>query len=150
MSSSYLTILAIIATVTASAFGAFLGFIYQKISEKKRDKKQILAILMAYRGIKAHEDDFVKALNMVDVYFYDSKDVRKLCHDYFNSLDHPVFETGQHERVLRALILSMAKDCGYSGIVESDIAHFYLPEAYIQRYVGKPEKTEPLYSFPFL
>ncbi|MFP5079492.1 DUF6680 family protein [Pedobacter sp. JCM 36344] len=139
----YITVGAILATLIASGIGAFLGFIYQKISENKRDKKNILAILMAYRGIKAYEDDFVKALNMIDVYFYDSSSVRKLCHQYFDSLDVPIFATGQHERILRALILAMAKDCGYSGIVESDIAHYYLPEAYIQRYGGKPDKTEP-------
>ena len=129
--------------IIAALIGAFLGFVYNTKSEKKRDKKNILAVLMAYRGVKAHEDDFVKALNMVDIYYYDSKKVRRICHEYFYSLDSPIFETGQHSRILRSLILAMAIECGYKEIRESDIDHYYLPQIYIQRYGGNNDKNEP-------
>jgi hypothetical protein len=124
------TILLYVIPILATAIGAFLGFIYQSKSEKKRDKKNILVVLMAYRGLKAREDDFVKALNIVDVYFHDNKKVRELLHDYFKHLYPPYFENGHHERILHALILAMAKDIGYTDIVESDINDYYFPVRY--------------------
>lgn len=85
---------------------------------------------MAYRGLLSREDDFVKALNMIDIYYYDNKNVRLLCHDYFKHLYSPLFETGHHNRILLSLILAMAKDVGYTKLNANDITDFYLPIRY--------------------
>lgn len=127
MDFSYFSLL---IPIMAAATGAFLGFIWQSKNDKNKDKKQLLGILMAYRGLTAREDDFVKALNMIDVFFYDSKEVRNILHDYFKHLYKPLYETGHHNRILLQLILAMAKNIGYTDLKESDITDYYYPERY--------------------
>lgn len=124
------TTITILASFAAALIGAVAAFWFQNKAEKKREKKQILAVLMAYRGLQAREDDFVKAVNMVDVFFYDSEEVRRLCHEYFKHLYRPLFDTGHHERLLYDLIVAMAKDVGYKNLTHSDITDYYLPERY--------------------
>lgn len=134
----------LIIPVIAAIIGSFLGFMYQSKSERKRDKKQILSVLMAYRGLRAREDDFVKALNLVDLYFHDNKGVRALCHDYFKHLYPPYFENYHlHERILHSLILAMAEDIGHTGLTESDINDYYYPARYLQDIPSGSEKSEP-------
>ena len=133
------TIIPILATI----IGAFFGFIYQNKSEKNRDKKSLLAVLMASRGLLSREDDFVKTLNMIDIYFYDNKKVRVLCHDYFKHLYSPLFETGHHTRILLSLILAMAKDIGYTNLESNDITDFYFPARYNQQHIEGAEIFAP-------
>jgi len=125
------TTITIISSFAAALIGAVAAFWFQNRAEKKREKKQILAVLMAYRGLQAREDDFVKAVNMIDIFYYDSKPVRTLCHEYFKHLYRPLFDTGHHERLLFDLIVAMAKDVGYKNLTHSDMTDYYLPERYL-------------------
>lgn len=52
--------LSIFIPIVAAAIGAFFGFFWQTVTDKRKDKKQVLAILMMYRGLKAQQDHFVK------------------------------------------------------------------------------------------
>lgn len=123
-------IIPIVASILGALLGAFLGFLWQTRAEKSRNKKNILGIIMAYRGLLAEEDEFVRALNLVDLYFYDNKEVRLLVHDYFKHLYSPLYETGHHARILLSLILAMAKDVGYGDLQANDITDFYFPARY--------------------
>jgi hypothetical protein len=136
-------IVTLIAAILGAAVGAFLGFVWQTKNDKKKDKKTILATIMAYRGVGAAEHDWVKALNMVDVIFYDNKKVRTLLHDYFKHLYRPLFDTGQHGKILLDLIHEMVKDIGYKDLTQTDIMDFYFPEALGQLYPKPAEVVSP-------
>lgn len=133
----------IIATVIGASLGAFLGFIWQTKRDKKLHKISILATIMAYRGVGSAEHDWVKALNMVDLIFYDNKKVRLLLHDYFKHLYRPLFETGQHGKILLDLIHEMIKDIGYKDITQTDIMDFYFPETIGKMYPIASEVVSP-------
>src|ERR1700743_1259865 len=102
----------VLIPIVAAIIGAFFGFIWQTQFDKRKDKKSILSVLMMYRGLKAQQDDFVKAINVIDVYFHDNKEVIGLRREYIRQLTRPLFDTGHHEKVLLDLILAMAKDLG--------------------------------------
>lgn len=138
----------IIASIMGAGVGAFLGFLWQTKKEKKTNKKYILATLMAYRGVGAAEHDWIKALNMVDIYFYDNKKVRDLLHDYFKHLYRPLYDTGAHARILLQLLREMALDVGYTDLKESDIIDYYFPEELKRIYPTGPDKSAPAGGSP--
>jgi NH3-dependent NAD+ synthetase len=137
------TTITIISSFAAALLGAIAAFWFQNKAEKKREKKQILAVLMAYRGLQAREDDFVKALNMIDVFYYDSKQVRSICHEYFKHLYRPLYDTGHHERLLHDLIVAMAHDVGYKELTHADITDYYLPIRYLEQTATPPPPITP-------
>lgn len=120
----------ILIPIAAAIIGAFFGFLWQSSNEKKKEKRQVLSIIMMYRGLTAREDDFVKAINVIDIYFYDNKEVIKLLRNYLHHLTKPLFSTGEHSRILLDLILAMAKDIGYTDLKTTDIMDYYFPEKY--------------------
>jgi hypothetical protein len=116
--------------LVSAILGVVLALWYQYKTDKKKDKKQILAVLLAHRGVYAREPDFVKAVNLIDIYFYDNKEVRRLGHSYISKLAPPDFESGEHLKILLDLILEMAKDIGYADLKQSDIINYYYPQFY--------------------
>jgi hypothetical protein len=135
--------LAITGSILSAVIGSFLGFLWQTKKDNKKDKKSILITLMAYRGIGSEEHDWVKALNMVDVVYYDNKKVRTLLHDYFKHLYRPLYDTGAHKKILLDLLHEMVKDIGYKNIKQSDIMDFYFPESLGRLYPTEPDKGVP-------
>lgn len=133
----------IAASVLGAIVGSFIGFLWQTRNDRRKEKKKVLSTLMAYRGIGAAEHEWVKALNMIDVVFYSNKKVRILLHDYFKHLYRPLFDTGQHGKILLDLIHEMIKDIGYKRIKQTDIMDFYFPEALGQRYPIAAEIVSP-------
>ena len=133
----------ITASIIGALVGAFLGFVWQTKRDKKANKKNVLAVLMAHRAVGSYELEWIKALNVIDVYFYDNKAVRELCHKYFAYTKPPYFEKGQHVDVLFQLIVEMAKDIGYTDLKHSDINDFYAPEALKTHYPQGPYNSEP-------
>lgn len=86
----------IIIPIIAAVIGALCTFWYQKRISKKADQKLILATLMAYRHMGPYEPDFVKALNMIDIVFHDSKSVRDLLHRYLTVTGTNIYSTASH------------------------------------------------------
>lgn len=131
--------LPVLIPIVAAVAGAFMGSVWQKLNEKRKDKKQILSIIMMYRGLTAREDDFIKAINVIDIYFSGNKEVIDLLRKYLSHLTRPLYETGEHSRILLDLILAMAKDLGYTNLKATDIMDHYFPEKYS---LAIPLKTE--------
>ena len=127
--------------ILATALGAFFGFLWQVKNDRFKDKKHILMILMAHRGVGAREHDFVKALNMIDIVFHKNKEVRILAHEFFKNTVPPLFETGNHSKILLKLIFAMTQDIGYTSLQESDILDYYYPEATDRLYSSYTDKS---------
>ena len=98
----------------------------------RNEKQWILSTLMRYRGQMLHHD-VVSALNMVEITFVDSMDVRDAYRQWWNTI-----EGGEHPFALRrerfyALIAAIVADIGLGRKLRaSDIERAYYPN-----FVGK-------------
>ncbi len=116
----------IIIPLVAAFVGAILAFIYQNRFQKRQDKKWVLATLMAYRHLGVTSEDFVKALNMIDIIFHDNKQVKEKLRKYFNYTSYDVYSGGQRVEAFFELISAMSKEIGYN-LSMSEIKDFYVP-----------------------
>lgn len=133
----------IIVPFIAALLGAFLAFRYQYKIELKREKRQVLQVLMMYRNVGANELDFIKMLNATDVVYHDNNQVRDLLHTYFAQTVRPLYETGAYVETFYRLVFAMAQDCGYSHLTMHDIRDFYSPEALEIHYPNRNAATVP-------
>lgn len=127
----------IIATIIGAILGSFFGFLYNKKSEKLKEKKYILSIFLGLRGSYIDNPHFVYAVNMIDIAFYSNKAIRQKQKELLTKLMPPYYENGEHLQITINLILMMAADIGYTDLLQSDIVQFYLP---------KKDSTQPSQS----
>lgn len=118
----------IIIPIIAAFIGAFIAFRYQNNAEAKKNKLYILSTLMANRHMGAWDDDFVKALNLIDIIYHDNKNVKEHLHKYFEVTRGSIFTPGERINVFFDLLLAMCEDVGYKDLKRSDINDFYSPE----------------------
>src|ERR1700677_4691855 len=119
----------LIAPLLAAFLGAILAFRYQRRTELKKEKRQILQAMMAYRNVTSNELDWIKSLNMIDIVYYDCPKVKELLHKYFAYTKPGLFQSGQHIDVVYELIFEMCKNCGYKKLSLADVRDFYAPVA---------------------
>lgn len=122
-------IIPLIAAVVGAVIGAIMAFRYQRKMEIQRDKRGIMQLVMAYRSIGAIEIDWIKALNMIDIVFHDSKKIKALLRKYLYLIDDSRYDTNQHQPVLVELIYEMGQAAGYKDLTENDIRDSYSPKA---------------------
>ncbi len=112
-------------TILALVLGPILAVATQLAFERRREIRRrkigVLDTLMSYRGRFVHSDN-VRAMNLVDVVFYDNEEVRSkftalLKHLDSDSMkaDEPSPDTiSRAEDLAAELISAIAKDIGYS------------------------------------
>ena len=120
--------------LVAAFIGAAVAFLYLHKLEIRREKRHILQTLMAYRNVGAHELDWIKSLNIIDIVYHDNKKVRALLHKFFAYTEEPFFSQGQHLDVLYELIYAMAQCSGYKNLELSDIRDYYAPRGLNMHY----------------
>lgn len=81
-------IINIIAIVLSPIIAVLITRYLSIRTDKKKDKMEIFKILMATRYNRC-TIEYVRALNSIDVVFYDSKKVRKAWSDYYSVLQNP-------------------------------------------------------------
>ena len=109
----------------AAFIGAVCAFTYNIRLQKHNDKKLVLATLMAFRFAGVYEVEFVKALNMVDIVFYDNKKVRELLHKYYTYYSNSIYSGGHRVDTIFEMMFEMGKDIGYKELKQSDIKDFF-------------------------
>lgn len=117
----------IITPLLAACMGAFLAFRYQNTNEKRKNKMYVLGALMAHRHNGASEDEFVKALNLIDIVFHDNKKVKELLHKYLDVTRGNLFTPGERINVFFELLVAMGQDIGYKDLKRTDVNDFYSP-----------------------
>lgn len=111
-------------------FSAFLGalaaFWFQGRQQNRTDKKSIFATLMSYRHRGILEPDFVRAINLVDVYFGKNEKIKTALHQYLKcAFKQPfIYTDGQRIDAIAELIYQIAKDIGYRHLTRNDILDF--------------------------
>lgn len=121
--------LIVITTALFSGLVATITTIFWNHNEQaKGEKRKILSILMSKRyDIISMES--VNALNMIDVIFYKSDNVRNAWQEFMRATELPEAQTKPqiiNDKYLR-LLEEIAKDIGYNKINWEDIKHYYIP-----------------------
>ena len=77
------TIINILAVLLSPIIALWISNIVQERKEKRKEKMQILKILMTQR-FSVKNIEYVNALNLIDVVFVDSKDIRSAYKNLYN------------------------------------------------------------------
>lgn len=120
----------------AASFAEQLRRDHAAEEEAQREKKWILSTLMRYRGQMLHHD-VVSALNMIDIAFLHSKDVREAYQQYWTATNTDNPFALRRERFFR-IIAAIAGDLGLSQELRvADIERSYYPQ-----FVGRRIEVE--------
>lgn len=144
MNSSYIPV---IAAIIGALTGSLTTLVWQSRTGIKSQKKLLFDTLMANRGVAAWDDDFVKAINLIDTYYYKNTTVRRLCQQYILSLEPHVYQTGRHKLLFQDLLVEMAKDIDLKGLKATDIGTYYLPQRMLDQLIGTDKL--PIPSAPY-
>jgi len=129
MDTATVTVLAILLS-PAIAVGVTLWF--ERRKDRRSSKVWILHTLMQNRHYSSPSDEQVRALNMIDVVYRHSTEVRSLWHEYFDMLSNeglanPLGFSQRNKKYLE-LLAAMAKDVGYGrSLTHLDIDRVYTP-----------------------
>lgn len=121
----------IVAVLLSPVIAVVVTLWYQSRKEKRDTKRWLFSTLIATRHSPLTEES-VRALNMIDVVFFDSPPVRKLWREYFDMLCNEGFNNavgvGARSKKNLELITEMAKALGYGKeISHLDVDRVYYP-----------------------
>jgi len=99
-----------IASASGGAIvGAMAAFRFQYRIELRRERRAVIQNLMMYRNVGAHELDWIKAINVIDVVFHGEPQVIELYHTFLAQLRTPLFENRQWLETYYQLVHAMAQ-----------------------------------------
>lgn len=120
--------LVIVTALCSGLVATFVTILWQRKAQQLFEKRKIFTILMSKRYDIAAEES-VEALNMIDVVFYSSKEVREAWNAFNDATNLPDSNTksqtisDKHLRLLEVI----AKDIGYKDIHWDNIKQYYYP-----------------------
>lgn len=137
MDSTRLAILTLIAIALSPLIAVLVTVYLQNRKEKRTHKLTLLGTLIGLRHAPT-SDETIRALNLVDVVFYDAPRVRQLWHEYFGMLNNEGLNNpigwGQRQKKNLEMITEMAKVLGYGkAITHLDVDRVYYPTALAER-----------------
>jgi hypothetical protein len=146
MNDNYALLIAIFSAI-ATAFAAFASWNApraaaklaeslrrdaQRHDERQKRKLQLFGMLMQERA-QIHSDNGVRALNLIDVVFNESLEVREAWSELFLAFDMKPFLQHVFDERLRKLLGAIAKDIGLADRLRNDdLGRVYYPVAQAQ------------------
>jgi hypothetical protein len=94
--------------------------------EKRRTKLHIFTTLMQWRGIM-HDQEAVRAFNLIDVVFIDSRKVRDAWAHFFALLNQKSYSEYELRKLLSELLAAMATDLKIGELRLDDFERVYYP-----------------------
>lgn len=125
-----------IGLFTSPVIAVVVTLLWQSAKEKRDRNRQrkdhLFLTLMAHRRSQPPRQEWVDALNLIDVVFADSSTVLKLWHEYYDLLGSSNYSEEASKRVHKHLELlsAMATELGYRGLSQTDIDKYYSPVAH--------------------
>ncbi len=98
---------------------------------------------MMYRNVGAHELDWIKSLNAIDIVYHGDRRVRELFHRFVAQTRPSFFQNRQYVETFYQLVFEMAQCSGYKNLTMHDIRDFYSPEALNLHYPNMNLGSEP-------
>lgn len=134
--------LSLIALFLSAIFAVLIGqFLQWRKSKKEREyanKFSVFASILGLRHARAHNEQFVIALNQIPIVFHKNKDVLNKLNNFIDThSDKSLTESTANENLrsdLNDLVLEIAKDLGYMNIDNKVMRTFYNPDASSLRY----------------
>jgi uncharacterized protein DUF6680 len=117
----------------------------ERTAERQRQKMNVLSLLMQERS-QIYSDNAVRALNLIDVVFNGSRDVREAWSELFLAFHmKPVVDHVVDER-LRKLLGAIAKDVGLADELRNDdLGRVYTPVVQAQeRFIRDMQRQQAL------
>ena len=105
----------------------FIGVKHQDRKSKKEAQLRLFLILMANRQKTPISQEWVDALNSIDVVFQDNKRVRHAWRDYLDSLNQKSAHFDNQNSYKLDLLSEMAEALGYKQLKQTEIDRFYSP-----------------------
>ncbi|HVX39183.1 MAG TPA: DUF6680 family protein [Gemmatimonadaceae bacterium] len=132
MPRSTFDVINVLAILLSPLIAVLTTMYLQRRKERRDSRRAIFTTLVATRH-SAPTEEKVRALNMIDVVFYDCASVRALWRAYFDMLNNPGLNNalGAQQRVKKflELLAEMATVLGYKNkITHLDIDRVYYPE----------------------
>lgn len=121
----------IISSILSGILATIITLIWQDYSEKSRIKREIFTTLMAYRFNLADKES-VKALNCIQVIFFNNNEVRNAWQKFKEAADAKPFDRQKLIDAHITLLEKIAKVLKYKNINWSEIKNSYYPEAMAQ------------------
>lgn len=139
-----LTVVNIFAVILSPIIALWISNKIQEKKEKRNDKLWILKTLMIQRAT-IQDVNYVNALNLIDLIFIDSSNVRKAYKELYNEYLKRG-ESFNYEKVHRArtkLIETIVNDLGYKDkITWEDIQELYVPEWLVEEIKKRNQITD--------
>lgn len=126
-----------ILAVLVSPVVAVLITLWHQTRKEDRDRKdRLFTVLMINRKAFPPTQEFVGALNLIDLVFADVKPVTRLWHEYYGMLasakTEPEFANRDNKYL--EMLSAMAKHLGYEALEQFNIEKFYIPQAHIDQH----------------
>ena len=125
--SLMLTIVQIVSVAIVPFIVWFIGVKHQDRKSKKEAQMRLFLILMANRQKNPISQEWVDALNTIDVVFQDNKRVRNAWRDYLDSLNQKSAHFDNQNSYKLDLLSEMAEALGYQQLKQTEIDRFYSP-----------------------
>jgi hypothetical protein len=122
----YLTIIALIA---GPAIAVIITLWHQSRTTKREAKQKLFLSLMSHRKAMPPRQEWVNALNLVDVVYQDSRAIIQYWHTLYQVLVTKPWNNERYTHAYLDLLSAMAKEVGYKELTQTDIDKFYAPEA---------------------
>ncbi len=105
----------------------FMGIRYQDHKAKKQAQLDLFLTLMANRQKNPISEEWVDALNSIDVVFQNNKKVRAAWKEYLDSLNEKSSHFDNQNSYKLDLLSEMAEALGYKQLKQTEIDRFYSP-----------------------
>ena len=105
----------------------FIGVKYQDRKTRKQAQLDLFLTLMANRQKNPISQEWVDALNSIDVVFQENRRVRNAWKEYLDSLNQKSAHFDNQNSYKLDLLSEMAEALGYKQLKQTEIDRFYTP-----------------------
>jgi len=124
--------LVIITALISGLLATIITIIWQRKSAKYNKKLEVFQVMMAYRYM-IHSEESVRAINSVDVIFYENNNVRNALKDFLNEAGKKAeFNPNIGDKYLK-LLEEMANTLHLNDIHWDEIKQSYYPDGLAQK-----------------
>lgn len=125
--SLVLSIVQILSVAAVPFVVWYIGVKYQDRKTKKEAQLRLFLTLMANRQKNPISEEWVDALNCIDVVFQDNKKVRAAWKEYLDSLNQKSSHFENANSYKLDLLSEIAGSLGYKQLKQTEIDRFYSP-----------------------
>ncbi|MEO8886584.1 MAG: DUF6680 family protein [Mucilaginibacter sp.] len=134
----------ILAILISPVFAVCITLWYQNRAEKLKTKRSVFFTLMKYRNSIHIPNEYVEALNSIDVVFHKQQNIVNLWAEYYDNLcsDNPNISKRGHLKI--DLLAAIAKHLGYERLKQTQIDRYYEPILYQNQQNRQQEISDEL------